>query len=211
MKKLPFLIALILVTSFTTSYAQRIDLINLYKTHKLITYPNYNISVLNEGDKHGLSQNDIIWLKDFSFSTGSIELDMRGKNVFQQSFLGIAFHGIDTITYDAIYFRPFNFQSPDALRKKHTVQYISQPDYPWERLRNEYPLVYENAVNPFPEATDWFHARIVVEKDSIKVYVNHSAKASLKVKKLNSRTNGLLGLWNFGLDGNFANLVIKKD
>jgi len=72
-------------------------------------------------------------------------------------------------------------------------------------------LVYENAVTPFPKATDWFHARIVVGKDSITVYVNNSTRASLKVKKLNSRTDGLLGLWNFGLDGDFANLVIKKD
>ncbi len=212
MKRRLVFIAFIFVVGYTsTSYGQKIDLVALYQANQLITYTQYHVSVLNDGDKRGLSQNDIVWLKNFSFSTGTIEVDLKGKDVFQQSFLGIAFHGIDTITYDAIYFRPFNFQSADTLRKKHTVQYISQPDYPWEKLRNEHPLVYENAVNPFPQAKDWFHARIVVDKDSITVYVNHSPKASLKVKKLNTRSNGMLGLWNFGLGGNFANLVVKKD
>jgi hypothetical protein len=212
MKKILVFIAFIFIAGYTsTSYAQKIDLVALYKANQLITYPQYHVSISNDGDKRALSQNDIVWLKDSRFSTGTIEVDLKGKNVFQQSFLGIAFHGIDTTTYDAIYFRPFNFQSADTLRKKHTVQYISQPDYTWEKLRNEHPLIYENAVNPFPQAKDWFHARIIVGKDSITVYVNHSPKASLKVKKLNNSNNGMIGLWNFGLDGDFANLVVKKD
>lgn len=212
MKKILFFAALIFATGYASvSYGQKIDLVNLYQTNQLITYPQYHITILNDNDKKGLSQNKIVWLKGYFFSTGTIEVDLRGKNVFQQSFLGIAFHGIDTITYDAIYFRPFNFQSPDTLRRKHTVQYISEPNYTWEKLRKESPLVYENAVNPFPMAKDWFHALIVVGKDSITVYVNHSPKASLKVKKLNNRNTGLLGLWNYGLDGDFSNLVIKND
>jgi hypothetical protein len=212
MKKILFFIALIFATGYSSvSYGQKIDLVNLYQTNQLITYPQYHVTILNDNDKKGLSQNRIVWLKGYSFSTGTIEVDLRGKNLFQQSFLGIAFHGIDIITYDAIYFRPFNFQSPDTLRRKHTVQYISEPDYPWEMLRKEHPLVYENAANPFPIAKDWFHAQIVVGKDSITVYVNHAPKASLKVKKLNNRNTGLLGLWNDGLDGDFSNLVIKND
>jgi hypothetical protein len=210
MRKLLFFTALVFTTTYASiGYGQKIDLKSLYKSGKLIIYPNNHVAPLNESN-NGLSQDHIVWLKDFTFSTGTIDVDLRGKDVFQQSFIGIAFHGIDTVTYDAVYFRPFNFQSPDTLRKKHTVQYISEPDYPWERLRSEHPLVYENAVNPFPMPKDWFHARIVVSKDSITVYVNHSVKVSLKVKKLNKRTDGLLGLWNFALDGDYANLVVKK-
>jgi len=33
---------------------------------------------------------------------------------------------------------------------------------------------------------------------------------SLKVNKLNDRKDGLIGLWNYGLEGDFANLSIKK-
>jgi hypothetical protein len=211
MKKLLFFIFLIITTGYVSSgFGQKINLIERLKNNQLITYAGSNVSILKESD-NGISANRIVWLKDFTFSTGTIEVDLKGRDVFQQSFLGIAFHGVDAFTYDAIYFRPFNFQSPDALRKQHTVQYISEPDNGWEKLRSEHPLVYENAVNPFPKAADWFHAKIVVGKDSITVYVNHSPQISLKVKKLNSRNDGLIGLWNDSLDGDFANLVIKKD
>ena len=211
MKRHLYFVSMLLFVSFSArSYAQKIDLAKLYNSGKLITFANHHVAVLKESD-NGLTQDGIVWLKDFTFSTGTIDVDLRGRDVFQESFLGIAFHGVDTTTFDAIYFRPFNFQSADTLRKKHTVQYISEPNFGWEKLRNEHSLVYENAVNPFPMAKDWFHATIVVGKDSVTVYVNHSKKASLKVKKLNNRTDGLIGLWDFARDGDYANLVIKKD
>lgn len=95
--------------------------------------------------------------------------------------------------YDAVYFRPFNFKHEDTLRRKWSVQYLSMPDYDYDRLRKESPLVYENAVTPVPNSDDWFHANIVVTKDSIIVYVNYSATASLKVELLNNRSNGKIG------------------
>jgi hypothetical protein len=193
--------------------AQKKDALNL-KTllgeNKLVIYPNQNVNALTDGTREGITCQGIVWLKGLTFSTGSIDVDIRGKNVVQQSFVGIAFHGVDTITYDAIYFRPFNFQSADTLRRKHTVQYISEPDYPWDRLRKEHPLVYENAVVPQPMPTDWFHAHIVVTENEITVYVNNSAVPSLKVKKLNGRENGLIGLWSSALSGDFANLTIQS-
>jgi hypothetical protein len=186
------------------------DLSSLLKQDTPITSSAKKISKITDGTRKGISLTGIVWLKDIDFATGTIDVDLRGKDVFQQSFLGIAFHGIDTVTYDAIYFRPFNFQSPDTLRRKHAVQYISQPDFSWDKLRADHPLAYENAVNPFPPATAWFHAHIVVNVDEIVVYVNHSPKPSLSVKKLNNRQHGLIGLWNDSLPGDFANLVIKQ-
>ena len=175
----------------------------------LIIPPNQHITSLPDDAQDAVSLQGIVWLKDVRFSTGSIDVDIRGKNIFQQSFVGIAFHGVDTVTYECVYFRPFNFQSPDSLRLKHAVQYISQPDYPWDRLRNEYPLVYENQVTPMPQSTAWFHAHIVVDKDSITVYVDQLKTYSLKVKRLSNRDAGLIGLWSSGLSGDFANLIIK--
>ncbi|HXL56395.1 MAG TPA: hypothetical protein VN958_09070, partial [Chitinophagaceae bacterium] len=150
----------------------------------------------------------IVWLKDVSFSKGTIEIDLRGKDVFLQSFLGIAFHGIDTTTYDVVYFRPFNFKHTDTLRRKWSVQYMSMPDYDYDRLRKEHPLVYENAVTPVPDADDWFHATIVISDEWATVYVNHSATASLKVKLLNNRSSGMIGLWTSGLSEDFADLTL---
>jgi hypothetical protein len=166
---------------------------------------------MTDGQYKGVSCSGLIWIKGTDFSTGSIDIDLRGRDVFQQSFLGIAFHGIDSITYDAIYFRPFNFHSADTLRRKHMVQYMCEPDYPWDRLRKEHPLVYENGIASAPVAAAWFHAHIVVTDDEIRVYVNHADSPSLVVKKLNDRTSGLLGLWDDSLPGDFANLVVKNE
>jgi hypothetical protein len=91
-----------------------------------------------------------LWLKDVNFKTGTIDIDLRGRDVFQQSFLGIAFHGVDTTTNDVIYFRPFNFQATDTLRRKARGTIHERPDFPWDKLRKEHPLVYENEVNPAP-------------------------------------------------------------
>jgi hypothetical protein len=191
--------------------SKKYNLSRLLNQHKLITYHKEEIMPLADSIYQGISSNGNVWLKDVYFSTGSIDIDLRGKDVFQQSFLGIIFHGVDSVTYDAVYFRPFNFRSADTLRRKHAVQYMSEPDYPWDRLRKEHPLVYENAVTPAPLAVAWFHAHIVIDENWIKIYVNRSATPSLVVKKLNTRTNGLIGIMNDGLSGDFANLVIKPD
>ena len=212
MKTPPLLIALMLELSLVTvAFAQdkSFDLQQLLKEKKLVAF-GQNIIPITDGGKKGISQNGIVWLKDVNFSQGTIEVDLRGKDVFQKSFIGIAFHGVDTATYDAIYFRPFNFQASDPVRKIHAVQYISEPDFPWHKLREEKNGIYEKAVDPAPSPTDWFHARIVVKETQIQVYVNGSTTPSLSVNKLNSRTSGLVGIWNNGLDGEFANLVIKK-
>lgn len=66
-------------------------------------------------------------LAGVALSEGVIDVDLRGKDVAQQSFLGIAFHVVDWTTYEAVYFRPFNFRSADAERRSHSVQYISHP------------------------------------------------------------------------------------
>jgi hypothetical protein len=189
----------------TTKY----NLSALYRNNSLI-FDGVHHSVVDNAEKQSVTVTGIVFLKNVNFSTGSIDVDIRGKDVFQESFLGIAFHAMDTITYDCIYFRPFNFQSTNSLRRKHTVQYMSEPKFPWDMLRAEHPLVYENTVNPMPLATDWFHAQIVVTEQEIIVYVNHSTIPSLKVKKLNNRTDGKIGLWSSALSGDFANLEIDS-
>lgn len=185
------------------------NLPQLLTENKLETTPAQQTQIL-DAQNQSISTKGIVWLKDVGFNEGTIDVDLRGKDVFLQSFLGIVFHGIDTATYDVIYFRPFNFRHADTLRRKWSVQYVSIPGYSWDRLRKEHPLVYENAVNPVPKADEWFHATIMVKDNWVTVYVNHSSKASLKVKMLNNRTGGKIGLWDDDLSGDFANLTITR-
>ncbi len=149
------------------------------------------------------------WLIGSDFSEGMIDIDFRGANKPGQSFVGIAFHGVDDTTFDAVYFRPFNFKNPDIPRRARAVQYISHPQFTWEKLRAESPGKYEAAVTPVPDPDGWFHAHIVVKGKTISVQVNDSSTASLVVTQLSDRHRGLVGLWvGNGSGGDFANFRI---
>ncbi|MFQ5627557.1 MAG: hypothetical protein ACE5I1_02255 [bacterium] len=54
----------------------------------------------------------------------------------------------------------------------HSVQYISHPDFPWHILRRDFPEKYENPVDPSPDPDAFFHAKIVIDKPKISVFVN---------------------------------------
>ncbi len=139
------------------------ELSDLQKNNKL-EVSNRQVTSFSESDKSGIrfSKNEgdgVAWLKGIEFSNGTIELDIRGKDAFQQSFVGVAFHGADDRTLDAVYFRPFNFRADDPVRKIHCVQYVSHPDNTWDVLREKQNGKYEKAVNPAPGANDWFHVK----------------------------------------------------
>ena len=176
---------------------------------------NRLIDAVNDADKKAVRFNEMpnegyMILKGIEFSNGTIELDIKGADKQGQSFVGIAFHGVDEKTYDAIYFRPFNFMNADTTRRVRAIQYVSMPDYPWEKLRETYPGKYENKVHPVPDPDGWFHAKIMVNGKTISVFVNNSQQPSLQVEKLTNTTNGGIALWvgnNSG--GSFANLTIS--
>jgi len=87
------------------------------------------------------------------------------------------------------------------------VQYISAPQWPWERLREEFPGEYEKPIEPAPNGDEWFHVRIVIKDELIKVYVNEAEVPSLEVTRLNNQRGGSVGLWCYGY-GVIANLEI---
>ncbi|MBN9379919.1 MAG: hypothetical protein J0H74_04090 [Chitinophagaceae bacterium] len=134
-------------------------------------------------------------LKGSDMGDGVIELDIKGSHQIQQSFVGVVFHIQNTTTYDAIYFRPFNFKSNEALRRGHAVQYISMPGNDWEKLRNQFPGKYEHEVFPAPDPDEWFHVKIVLQKFHVSVYVNNERQPSLEVERISKTTHGGLGLW----------------
>jgi hypothetical protein len=153
------------------------------------------------------SQAGIALVKGVEFKQGTIELDLKGRNVRQQSFLGVTFHALDNKRLEAIYFRPFNFRADPPFRTR-AVQYISWPENTWQKLREQKPGVFENAVQPVPDPDGWFHARIEVEAKQVRVFVNNAADPSLVVERLTDRATGGVGLWADILDGAFANLKI---
>ena len=175
---------------------------------------NRNVSSLSDKVKRGVhldesSGDGVAYLEGIEFANGTIEVDVRGKDVPQQSFVGLAFHGLDGTTYDAIYFRPFNFKAEDPARRSHAVQYISHPTYTWQKLRAEQPGRYEQPVSPVPDPNDWFRARVVVASPRVSVFVNEGNEPSLVVNQLSDRKKGRVGLWvGNNSSGDFASLRI---
>jgi hypothetical protein len=178
---------------------------------------NRSVSSLSDTGRKGLHLSEspgdgVAYLPGVEFANGTIEFDVRGKDVQQQSFVGVAFHGVDGTTHEAIYFRPFNFRAQDPERRAHAVQYVFEPTYPWQRLRTEHPGVYEQPVNPVPDPNGWFHVRVVVTDAKVSVFVADATAPSLVVQRLSDRTKGLVGLWvGNNSSGDFANLRIRPE
>ena len=174
-------------------------------------------SVVDAKGKHALKISEgagmgTVWLDGYDFANGVIEIDMLGRSQpVQGSFLGVAFRVVDAQTHDAVYFRPFNFRAADPARHSHAVQYVSHPLWPWQKLRSERPDQFEKAVVPEPDGDEWFHARIVVQRPNVTVFVNGASAPCLAVQELSDRTHGSIGLWvGEGSGGHFANLRVTR-
>ena len=144
-----------------------------------------------------------------TFSEGTIELMVRGEDVAQQSFVGVAWNIQNDSTYEAVYLRPFNFRTPDTARAKRAVQYVSQPTWPWPRLRAETPGKYEKPVLPIPDPNGWVPLRLVVTPTQVSVYANGGAEPDLVVQRLGNAKAGPVGLWvGNNSRGDFAELKV---
>jgi hypothetical protein len=160
------------------------------------------------GNIPGKSNTGLALVEGMEFAEGTIEIDLKGKGKQEASFLGVAFSVADGKTFEAVYFRPFNFMRDDEAFRVRAVQYISWPDNTWEKLRKEKPGVYESAVKPVPDPSGWFHARIEVTKQKVSVWVDDAKEPCLIVDRLAKREKGKLGLWVDSKEGEFSNLKI---
>lgn len=134
------------------------------------------------------------------FSDGTIEVAVAGSPRAgappdSRGFIGIAFRTGDRGEWsETFYLRPTNGRSDDQLRRNHTVQYVSHPDYPWHRLREEQPGVYESYADM--ESGAWTGLRIVVRGTTARLCVNGAAQPSLIVNDLKRGAGaGRIGLW----------------
>lgn len=192
-----------------------IDLITRFKNNQL-TIVNREVNIGKEKGKEYIEfllnvDEGLAWIEGIDFKTGTIEIDLKGQDVFQHSFLGIAFHGVNDTTFEAIYFRPFQFRTEDTIRQKRAVQYISLPEHTWSKLRETQTGKLENSVVPAPDPNDWFHARFIITATEARVYVNKNPNPCITVPLLGSRT-GKIGLYTADRSGgSFANLRIVTD
>lgn len=157
---------------------------------------------ISEGKGEGL-----VWLKDSNFKKGKIVIRMRGKDVLQRSFIGIAFHAQNDSTFEAVYCRPFNFLAKDSVRRIHAIQYISHPIYTWKKLREEQNGIFEKEIMNPPNPNDWFIMTLIVDKKTVKAYIDDKKAPSLVIKRKGKFQHGKLGVFvGDGAGGDFESI-----
>jgi hypothetical protein len=152
-------------------------------------------------------------LKDMTFRDGVIEVDLAGQpaagaNAGARGFIGIAFRIQGDGRYEYIYLRPTNGRADDQVRRNHSTQYSSFPDFDFARSRQESPEKYESYVDLQPGV--WTRYKIEVQGRNARLYVNGAEQPCLIVSdlKLDPRDGGV-ALWvGPGTEGYFSNLKI---
>lgn len=155
-----------------------------------------------------------IAIVDRDLRDGTIEADIAGvpsasADTSARGFVGIAFHVDSSASrYAAFYLRPTNGRAQDQLRRNHATQYVSEPEYPWHRLRREQPGVYESYVDLEPGV--WTSVRIDVQGGKALLYVNGSKQPVLIVNDMkNAPASGRVALWiGAGTEAHFSRLRV---
>ena len=82
----------------------------------------------------------------------------------------------------------------DQSMRNHSVQYTAEPNYGWNKLRRQWPWVYEAWANLKVET--WTKIRIEVKGRSARLFVNGSEQPSLVVDGLKGDDlRGGIALW----------------
>ena len=171
------------------------------------------LKMIEQQVNHGLG---LAILNGVEFGNGTIETAIAGQPAGgaaegSRGFVGIAFRvQKDPTNYECFYLRPTNGRADDQLRRNHATQYVSEPGFPWQKLRQENPGVYESYVDLEPGA--WTPIRIVVEGVKARLYVHGAAQPALIVNDLKQApASGGVALWiGAGTEGFFRNLTVTS-
>lgn len=148
------------------------------------------------------------------FRDGTIEVDVAGRRgpyavPADRGFVGVVFRlSPDRSKSEYIYLRPDNGRAEDQAQRNHSVQYASHPDFPWQRLRKEFPEKYESYVDLQPGV--WTRMRIDVSGSTARLFVHNNTQPSLIVNDLkHGLSEGGVALWiGAGSEAFFSNLRI---
>jgi len=175
------------------------------------------ISVAPGADAAVLQFEQLAVVEGLEFSNGVIEAEVAGAPApgagqGARGFVGIAFRlQPDGKTYDAFYLRPTNGRAEDQERRNHALQYISHPDWPWERLRKETPSKYEAYADLVPGT--WTKIKIEVRGERARLYVHDQEQPTLIVNDVKSgaQGKGAVALWlGPGTVAHFRNLSVER-
>jgi hypothetical protein len=164
-----------------------------------------------------IDEPTFIRINGVDFNNGTIEVKVLSRLLpsapeFARGFIGVAFRINDSNTkYESIYVRSLNARVDDQVRRNHSIQYYSYPDYKFDTLRKIAPERYESYADM--EMNKWIILRIEVKDAEARLFINKNSQPSLVVKDLKHGANmsGAIALWvEIGTEGYFSDLKISK-
>ena len=160
----------------------------------------------------------LVVIPEINFKDGIIEIELTGEPTADadpqmRGFVGIAFrvNPSDYSSYECFYLRPNNARANNQLQRNHSTQYISHPEFPWYRLRQENPGLYESYVDLAPG--EWIKIKIVVDGKTAKLYLHNAEQPSLIVNDLKHEdSEGKIALWlHSSTLAHYRNLVVTPN
>ncbi len=216
-------LAMLMISALTHVSAQKIDLTSsvLEPTNVYMSLLNLGkistVQVVKDSTVKEVDEPTFVKIKGVNFKDGVIEVSVLSKlradaSESARGFIGIAFRiSDDNSKFECIYIRPTNGRAEDQVRRNHSIQYFSYPDYKFSRLRKESPEKYESYADM--GLNEWIKMKIIVKGNSAKLYLNNGKYPSLIVNDLKHGTDlsGGIGLFvDVGTEGYFAGLNVSK-
>mgnify|MGYP002783808809 CR=1 FL=1 len=177
-----------------------------------------SIQVVKDSNIKAVDEPTFAIINNLNFSNGSIEMKVLSKRLptagpNDRGFIGIAFRINETKTkFECIYIRPANGRAEEQVRRNHSTQYFSYPDYKFDRLRKESPEKYESYADM--GLNEWITLKIVVKGSSARLFVNYNEHPALIVNDLKqgADASGSVGLFvDVGTEGYFRDIKVIKE
>lgn len=173
------------------------------------------VKVIKDSTIKEVDEPTFVRIKGINFKNGTIEVKVFSRLLkdapdYARGFIGVAFRINDSNTkYESIYIRPVNARVADQVRRNHSIQYYSYPDYKFDTLRKIAPEKYESYADM--EMNKWITMRIEVKDSQAKLFLNNNTQPSLIVNDLKhgADLSGDIGLWvEVGTEGYFTDLKV---
>jgi hypothetical protein len=218
MKNLQILLFTVFLSHSLFAQTEKLEKSNLLPNQVLMSFENLGgekvLKVFKDSTIKAVDEPTFVRIKDLDFQDGIIEVKVLSKLLktarpSDRGFIGIAFR-IDekNSKYESIYIRPTNGRAEDQIRRNHSIQYYSYPNYKFDRLRKEAPEKYETYADM--GLNEWIMLRIEVKSNKAVLYVNNQKSPNFIVNEmLGNLKSGGIGLWvDVGTEGYFKDLKV---